>query len=354
MAENISSESATAALLSGMRVIAQKAFGSQDCLKYDKETTDQLIAEAKKIRKTQPKWRTPSDFGGADGVWMSMVKERREVETLQVTSTRRIRVLRNHAIFLRRHDAMSRSDCETKTDARLEQYHRVYDEDGDPQTQPLVSTQLDACLVGDGGSVRINYKNPKDPRKRGVWSDTVEIRPLRVAMLVDTEVPWLCDAQTVGFLCAVRVERDLFRGLEAKGWVDKIPIGCTWTYVNGSPFDMRNKLRPLKSDSIATLVKARAAAGGLKTQKESDGYNQKDTEAALSGHFLRGHAGSVAYTLAVHEGAGWDPMLGVDRARHTLASFQKNYSRGVAPRLVAVFRLHKKKGQLRFEEAARL
>ena len=74
----------------------------------------------------------------------------------------------------------------------------------------------------------------------------------------------------------------------------------------------------------------------------------------MAGHFLRGHAGSVAYTLAMAEGARWDPMLGVDRARHSADSFKKSYSRGMVPRLTAAFRRHKHSGKLRFEEAARL
>ena len=87
--------------------------------------------------------------------------------------------------------------------------------------------------------------------------------------------------------------------------------------------------------------KARGAGGGA-------------GEVKLAGHFLRGHAGSVAYTLALAEGAAWGPLLGVDRARHTLASFKKSYARGVVPRLVAAFRRHKHRSKLRFEEAARL
>ena len=68
----------------------------------------------------------------------------------------------------------------------------------------------------------------------------------------------------------------------------------------------------------------------------------------------RGHAGSIAYHLAVEHGAMWDPLLGVDRARHTLASFRKHYSRGVHPRVAAAYARHKHRAKLRFEEAARL
>ena len=102
-----------------------------------------------------------------------------------------------------------------------------------------------------------------------------------------------------------------------------------------------------------TLRAAMAKEGGSKVD-QTHARLRRAGEAAVAGHFLRGHAGSVAYTLAVAEGAGWDPMLGVDRARHTLASFKKSYARGVVPRLTAAFRSHRRRGKLRFEEAARL
>ena len=77
-------------------------------------------------------------------------------------------------------------------------------------------------------------------------------------------------------------------------------------------------------------------------------------DQVLAGHFLRGHAGSTAYHLAVEHGAQWDPLLAIDRARHTLQSFRKHYSRGVHPRVAAAFARHPRKVELRFEEAARL
>ena len=130
-----------------------------------------------------------------------------------------------------------------------------------------------------------------------------------------------------------------------------IPIGKTWTYV--SRVGVTGKLIPLKPCSIGELVQKRAGKGGLRVSK-ADTESAKDGQDQLAGRFLRGHAGSVAYTLAVEGGAHWDPLLGVDRARYTLDSFQKSYSRGVAPRLRAQFERHPKKQILRFEEAARL
>ena len=128
-------------------------------------------------------------------------------------------------------------------------------------------------------------------------------------------------------------------------------MGKTWTAITQRGLD--NKLLPLKPETIAGLIKKRAGLGGLKVGKTE---TERATENGdiLAGHFLRGHAGSVAYTLAVQAGASWDPLLGVDRARHTLHSFQANYSRGITPRLLVQFEKHPNRKLLRFEEAARL
>ena len=101
-------------------------------------------------------------------------------------------------------------------------------------------------------------------------------------------------------------------------------------------------------------VRAAMEAGTETSAEQAHARMRRGGKTAVAGHFLRGHAGSVAYTLAVAEGADWDAMLGVDRARHTLASFKKSYARGVVPRLTAAFRNHRRRGKLRFEEAARL
>ena len=71
----------------------------------------------------------------------------------------------------------------------------------------------------------------------------------------------------------------------------------------------------------------------------------------LSAHFLRGHAGSLAYTLHVKESAVWSAALHLDQARHTDVAFHNNYSRGIVERIRQAFRNHKRKTELRFEEA---
>ena len=191
VADNITSESGTMKLLSGIRQICSKAFGNVPQLAYDKEATEQLKAQARRNKARKPRYTTPVDFGGDSGVWMSIVAERERVNRLSDTSSRKAMVLRNHAIFLERHDAISRSDCETKYDFRLEEYFRVYNHDGEQQRQPNMSEQLDACLLGDGGVVWRRYLNPKDPRRNGEWSEPVETRPLRLSLLVDATKPWL-------------------------------------------------------------------------------------------------------------------------------------------------------------------
>ena len=77
----------------------------------------------------------------------------------------------------------------------------------------------------------------------------------------------------------------------------------------------------------------------------------EDTPQRLAGHFLRGHAGSVAYDLAC-DGATWGMDEGVNRARHTLKVFFKSYYRRTSNRQRLAFAVAKSKGkQLRFEEA---
>ena len=105
-----------------------------------------------------------------------------------------------------------------------------------------------------------------------------------------------------------------------------------------------NKLLPLQAATIASLIVTRAEAGALLTGKTETAAAADMTNKGrdrLAGHFLRGHAGSTAFTLAVHHGDQWDPLLG-------------SYSRGVAPRLIAAFEKHRYKHKLRFEEASRL
>ena len=98
-------------------------------------------------------------------------------------------------------------------------------------------------LVGDGGRLQRNYFDPKDPRKKRRWSETVETRPLHVRMLVDPTTPWLSTPERVGYLCSVRVKMLYFRCLEAREVEELITIGKTWTHV--SKVGVTGKLIPL-------------------------------------------------------------------------------------------------------------
>jgi hypothetical protein len=344
-----------------MRVICQKAFGSHPLLTYDTESTKLLRAQAKSVKAKAPRYTTPVDLGGTGGVWAYIVSQREKMASLPNTSTLKARTIRDCTIFLERHDAVSRSDCESKCSMHDSQLFRVYAESGEPLDSPLLSDRLDACLAGDGGSIQRNYLNPKDPRRKGELSDTVETRPLRIHMLMNEDVPHLSTPERVGYLCSVRSRRDYVRCLEALKVVHKVPLATQWVHLTNKSIHvgMNDKLQPLTPSSIAEIIKKVAKGGGLNVGKNEapgalDLPERTKYPETLAGHFLRGHAGSVAYTLAVVADATWSSSLGIDRARHTMKSFFRNYSRGVVPRLITTFRQHPHSRQLRFEEAARL
>ena len=76
---------------------------------------------------------------------------------------------------------------------------------------------------------------------------------------------------------------------------------------------------------------ALVAAANILTAEETETDRGEDTPQRLAGHFLRGHAGSVAYDLAC-DGATWGMDEGVNRARHTLKVFFKSYYRRTSNR----------------------
>lgn len=177
-------------------------------------------------------------------------------------------MLRDHAIFLCRHGTPSRSNCESKCDVRLEQYFRVYDERGDLSRQKKLPDRLDACLLGEGGYIRQNYKDPKDPRKTGIWSGTVQSRPLRVQMPVDTDVPML-----VG---RVRVLRGYVRCLGPMGWMEKIPQRRVLVALQGRCSGVGRKATPVPSNvnrhDSGKESSRRWSAGNEGGRRESAGH----------------------------------------------------------------------------------
>ena len=345
-------ESAARAILSSIRTICGKAFGQLPQLAYEPAATAQIVAKAKKVKVTQPKYTIPVDLGGGEEcMWMQIVADNEAVEHLQNTSGRKIKVIRDTAAVLKRHDSISRSDCESKHSHSDFAETRAYSREGVLQEQELVSDRLRGVIEGEGGWLEHNYRDPKDPLKKGVYSSTIVMQPLRVRLLVDSKVPWLATAQRVAYLCAVRQTRRYYLCLEARNEAQKMAKGHTWVFVTSNRVD--GILAPLKPSSIAAIVKKYAERGGVGVGNNNENPGAKEN-TKVAGHFLRGHAGSVAYTLATEAGATWDPMTCINRARHTLPSFFKNYFRGVVRRLRVAFDKHPHKTQLRFEEAARL
>ena len=378
VAQQAVGEGALRRILSSIRTVCQLAFGDIDQLKYETVGTKVLVAKAKAIEITTPKYSTPVDLGCSGSfasVWMIIVQDNERVEQLSNTNRAKMLVKRNTAIFLNRHDSVSRSDDETKCDLRNSEECRCYSPSGVLQEQVLMSQRLDNVAEGQGGWVERNYRNPKDPLKKGIFSMTVTTRPLRLSVLTDptSTQPYLRTRQRVSYLCAVRALAAYQRCLEAGNGkkVLMVKLGHTWGYLKPKTLD--NVLQPLLASSIANIVKGIAERGKLKmggggeqpgaTEQpvvgDGDGHERPgranvNGRGKLAGHFLRGHAGSIIYTLALECGASWDAMDCVSRARHTIASFLKSYCRNVTRRLKEAFKGHPKKAQMRFEEASRL
>ena len=93
--------------------------------------------------------------------------------------------LRNSTLFLGRLVCINRSDDFYKWDPRDQQYMRLYDGKGNLIVEGTLSQQLNQMIMADG-FMEINYKDPKDPRKVGLWSDTTTVRPIRIASVLST------------------------------------------------------------------------------------------------------------------------------------------------------------------------
>ena len=143
--------------------------------------------------------------------------------------------------------------------------------------------------------------------------------------------------------------------------MDRIPEGRFWC--NDSQTGADGCLLPLKPQTLASLVakmmgRAGVQVGRDETEGASDAIPKRplagESEVHLAGHFLRGHAGSLALDLAYH-GATWRTDEGINRARHTFPTFFKSYYRATVKRHIIAFQAVQAAGiQLRFEEAALL
>ena len=132
-----------------------------------------------------------------------------------------------------------------------------------------------------------------------------------------------------------------------------MPAG-QWWYSHRQMQKTMIHMKPWGDDRCNTVVVDLVKKAGYKVAQNENTRQEFPNQEKLAGHFLRGHSGSLAYFLAVEHGASWNPMLGIDRARHTINSFFSSYARGVALRISAAFNKHPHKDKLRFETAARL
>ena len=142
--------------------------------------------------------------------------------------------------------------------------------------------------------------------------------------------------------CFLRTLQHFARVLEKMDLIDKIPWGKFWCHhqqkgPDGLPLC-------LKASSLANIAKKKLAAANILTAEETETDRGEDTPQRLAGHFLRGHAGSVAYDLAC-DGATWGMDEGVNRARHTLKVFFKSYYRRTSNRQRLAFAVAKSKGK---------
>ena len=282
---------------------------------------------------------------------------------MKQTTRARFQEKRSGTLAALRNDRLTRSDDESKWDPRQLQYFRCYSNKGELVTG-LPLEQALSVVIAEDGFVEANYKDPKDPRKKGVWSDTVTHRPLRVQVVLDAKFSHLATKEAVESVCAIRLLKSLVVDMMEIGmlgeWSDGKYVATTKSVQEGRFWASKSqkvvaseRLKPLLAKSLGTLIRdlmKDLGVGAVNAEAEEGG--EKET-TRLSGHFLRGHAGSIAYTLAMSHGASWEATEGVDRARHTLPSFLKSYSRGVVPRLVIAFNEAKNKKELRLEEALR-
>ena len=155
--------------------------------------------------------------------------------------------------------------------------------------------------------------------------------------------------QYVAYLCFLRTLHHYAMVLEKMELMTRIPPGKFWCHHTQKGPDQLPLC--LKASSLASIVKKKLAAADIHIAEETESDRGDDTEQRLAGHFLRGHAGSVAYDFAI-DGATWSTEEGINRARHTMQVFFKSYYRKTCNRHRLAYAEAKQKGkQLRFEEA---
>ena len=179
---NATSERRGTAVLSSLRVVMGKAFGQYALgLTYSVEITRQVEGLGKSRKEAAPKYTTPVDLRP---LWTWLVM--RSPVWLKQTTRARFQEKRSGTLAALRNDRLTRSDDESKWDPRQLQYFRCYSNKGELVTG-LPLEQALSVVIAEDGFVEANYKDPKDPRKKGVWSDTVTHRPLRVQVVLDAK-----------------------------------------------------------------------------------------------------------------------------------------------------------------------
>ena len=357
-ANSATSEGRARTLLSGSRVVMSKAWGPHvPVLQYDTQLQKQVISTGRIVAPTTPRYDRAVDLIPVWGViidarikneggWKAAPGNSHSITTYTPINHNSYMTLRNCALFLGRAVTICRSDCFTKFDPRDSRYFRCYTEEGERISSGKLSTDIQATIPN--GYIEIQYLNPKDPRKQGLWSLTTTIRPIRIDKVMDKTKPHLRNAQCAAHLCFVRTFYFLIVIMEGLNLLSKIKAGSFWC--NDKQVDDQGKPLVLKSTSLSSIIKQMCERAGISVNtNETPGA--AENSQVLAGHFLRGHAASLAYDLACN-GASWTTEEGVNRARHTLQTFFKNYYRRTVPRLLIAFqcKLDEEK-DLRFEEA---
>jgi hypothetical protein len=364
--ENATSERRATATLYALRMVMKTAFGkSNPMLQYEDEVSRLVKALGKSRKATKAKYTNPVDL---QCIWQHYII--RSIKMEKQTVKARYNERRGKALFLLRHDRVSRSDDEYKWDPRDLRYLRCYDKAGRLIVNKPLQLALKQVVVEDG-VCEVNYLDPKDPRKKGLWSDVVVHRPLRPEVVWTANFDHFERAEDVEAVCAVRALEDLVCDMDALGLLGKwngvcyepteksVPEGHFWASKTAKVVGTA-RAKPLLPQSLSSIVKKLVKDTGVGEMGSTDEGNAwgedggaNEPGVKLAGHFLRGHAGSVAFVLAETHGAAWEASEGIDRARHTLNSFFTSYMRGVVERIRRAFDNAPNKAELRFEEAAR-
>jgi len=360
------SEGGARTALSAIRVIFKKAYGSSlPLLRYEKDLGDQAVAKAREIKARAPKYHTALDLGkggGKESVFSILIEKRQLAEQ----GIRPEINARDGSLFIGRLVTQCRSDCFSKWDPRNKLYLRCYDSAGNMIDTGVLSRDILGTIPD--GSMEHNFREPKDPRRIGLYSDTVTTRPIRFdVVLQHIDQPWTATCEGMAALCWHRQLYFYIKMLEDKCRIGLFEPGKFWP----SPTHLDSVGRPLclKPTSLSSLVSKILGESGYKVaQNENPGCSESSEQ--LAGHVLRGHAGSLAYdlgnifmehkpTITSHPAflrgqveLCWNPDEGIKRARHTLHSFLQSYHRATAPRIITAFKLLLQKCiYLRLEEA---